>query len=44
MNGTATLAAAFLGGVLTSASPCVLAAVPVAVGFVGGQGGSARRA
>jgi cytochrome c biogenesis protein CcdA len=30
--------------VLTSASPCVLAAVPVAVGFVGGQATSPRRA
>ena len=28
---------ASVGGVLTSASPCVLAAVPVAVGYVGGQ-------
>jgi cytochrome c-type biogenesis protein len=44
MTGAETLAAAFVGGVLTSASPCVLAAVPVAVGFVGGQGRSARRA
>lgn len=37
MTGAEGLAAAFVGGVLTSASPCVLAAVPVAVGFVGGQ-------
>lgn len=37
MTGAEGLAAAFLGGLLTSASPCVLAAVPVAVGFVGGQ-------
>lgn len=37
MTGAEGLAAAFIGGVLTSASPCVLAAVPVAVGFVGGQ-------
>jgi cytochrome c biogenesis protein CcdA len=36
--------AAFVGGVLTSASPCTLAAVPVAVGFVGGQAQSPRRA
>ncbi|MBA3058790.1 MAG: cytochrome c biogenesis protein CcdA [Gammaproteobacteria bacterium] len=44
MNGLEGLAAALLGGVLTSASPCVLAAVPVAVGFVGGQANSPRRA
>lgn len=44
MNGIEGLLAALLGGLLTSASPCVLAAVPVAVGFVGGQAGSPRRA
>lgn len=44
MTGLDGLAAAFAGGVLTSASPCVLAAVPVAVGFVGGQANSPRRA
>lgn len=44
MNGLEGLVAAFAGGVLTSASPCVLAAVPVAVGFVGGQTDSPRRA
>ena len=44
MNGVEGLIAALLGGVLTSASPCVLAAVPVAVGFVGGQASSPRRA
>lgn len=42
MNGLEGLIAALLGGVLTSASPCVLAAVPV--GFVGGQANSPRRA
>lgn len=44
MTGLEGLAAAFVGGVLTSATPCVLAAVPVAVGFVGGQAQSPRRA
>jgi cytochrome c-type biogenesis protein len=44
VTGLEGLAAAFAGGVLTSASPCVLAAVPVAVGFVGGQAHSPRRA
>lgn len=43
MTGAEGLAAAFIGGVLTSASPCVLAAVPVAVGFVGGQAVTPRR-
>lgn len=44
MNGWEALAAAFVGGVLTSASPCVLAAAPVAVGYVGGQARSPARA
>jgi cytochrome c biogenesis protein CcdA len=44
MTGVEALAAALLGGVLTSASPCVLAAVPVAVGYVGGQAATPRRA
>ncbi|WP_234265823.1 cytochrome c biogenesis CcdA family protein [Hydrogenophaga sp. NFH-34] len=44
MTGEEGLIAAFVGGLLTSASPCVLAAVPVAVGFVGGQAQSPRRA
>ncbi|MDZ7652378.1 MAG: cytochrome c biogenesis protein CcdA [Burkholderiaceae bacterium] len=43
MEAHATLLAAFAGGVLTSASPCVLAAVPVAVGFVGGRGATPRQ-
>ena len=37
MTGWEAFVAAFVGGVLTSASPCVLAAAPVAVGYVGGQ-------
>lgn len=44
MTGAEGLTAAFIGGVLTSGSPCVLAAVPVAVGYVGGQAASPRRA
>ena len=44
MTGIEGMLAALLGGVLTSASPCALAAVPVAVGFVGGQASSPRRA
>ena len=44
MTGAEGLAAALVGGVLTSVSPCVLAAAPVAVGYVGGQAASPRRA
>jgi len=44
MTGAESLLAAVLGGVLTSASPCVLAAVPVAVGYVGGQATEPKRA
>lgn len=44
MTDAEGLAAAFVGGVLTSASPCVLATVPVAVGYVGGQAVTPRRA
>ena len=36
--------AGFAGGLLTSGSPCVLAAVPVAVGYVGGQARTPMRA
>lgn len=32
-----TALASFAAGVLSSVSPCVVAAVPIAVGFVGGQ-------
>jgi len=44
MTGLESLAAALAGGLLTSAAPCVLAAVPVAVGYVGGQAPTPRRA
>lgn len=44
MTGFEALLAALVGGLVTSATPCVLAAVPVAVGFVGGQATSPRRA
>ena len=44
MTGWEALAAAFVGGVLTSASPCALAAAPVAVGYVGGQAPTPARA
>ena len=44
MTGFESLFAAALGGLITSASPCALAAVPVAVGYVGGQATTPRRA
>ena len=39
-----TLALVFLGGLLSSASPCVLAAVPLVVATVGGAGTTRGRA
>ena len=42
--GFESLVAALLGGLLTSAAPCMLAAMPVAVGYVGGQATTPRRA
>ena len=44
MMQTEGILAALLGGILTSASPCVLAALPVAIGFVGGQAQRPRHA
>lgn len=44
MMPTEGLIAALIGGVLTSASPCALAALPVAVGFVGGKAQRPREA
>jgi cytochrome c-type biogenesis protein len=44
MNGAAAIATAFAAGVLSSASPCVIAAVPVTIGFVGSRSTSRRQA
>lgn len=44
MSTLALLTSAFVAGVLTSASPCVLAAVPITVGFVGSQAQNRREA
>ncbi len=44
MTGVESLVAALVGGLITSAAPCALAAVPVAVGYVGGQAVTPRRA
>jgi len=37
------LRAVFLAGVLSSASPCVLATIPLVVGFVGGYSDGDRK-
>lgn len=39
-----SLSTALLGGILTSTSPCMLAAVPIAVGYVGGSAHNSKRA
>ncbi|MFN4153841.1 MAG: cytochrome c biogenesis CcdA family protein [Paracoccaceae bacterium] len=44
MVDAAILGAAFTAGLLSAASPCVLAAVPVTVGFVGGGAKDGRAA
>lgn len=33
----------FLGGIISSASPCVLAVIPLIIGFVGGYAGGSQR-
>jgi cytochrome c-type biogenesis protein len=35
--------AAYLGGVIATASPCILASIPLVIGFVGGYAGGDRR-
>jgi len=44
MTGLESLIVALVGGLVTSATPCVLAAVPVAVGYVGGRSTTPRQA
>ena len=44
MSALLVLASAFTAGVLTSASPCVLAAVPLTVAFVGSQAQNRQQA
>lgn len=41
-HGLAFLAV-FLGGIVSAASPCVLAAVPLVIGYVGGYAGGSRK-
>ncbi|TET68025.1 MAG: cytochrome c biogenesis protein CcdA [Candidatus Zixiibacteriota bacterium] len=38
-----TVLAVFLGGLLSAASPCVLALIPLVIGYVGGYAGESRR-
>src|SRR4030067_2247631 len=33
----------FVGGILSSSSPCVLATIPLVIGYVGGYSGGDRR-
>ncbi|MDD5393205.1 MAG: cytochrome c biogenesis protein CcdA [Thiothrix sp.] len=44
MSGWEGLLVALLGGILTSTSPCALAAIPVTVGYVGSRADTPRRA
>ncbi|MBJ7532914.1 hypothetical protein JDN40_02140 [Rhodomicrobium vannielii ATCC 17100] len=44
MSATASIAATFAAGVLSSASPCVIAAVPITVGLVGSNARSTAEA
>jgi cytochrome c-type biogenesis protein len=44
MSAVASVAATFIAGVLSSASPCVMAAVPVTVGLVGSSARTSREA
>jgi cytochrome c-type biogenesis protein len=42
-QGWLAFPAAFLAGVISSASPCVLAMIPLVIGYVGGYAGSSQR-
>ncbi|MFD2181697.1 cytochrome c biogenesis CcdA family protein [Rhodoplanes azumiensis] len=44
MNGAAAILTAFVAGIVSSATPCVVAAVPVTIGFVGSRSSSRRQA
>jgi cytochrome c-type biogenesis protein len=35
--------ASYLGGVIATASPCILASIPLVIGFVGGYAGSSKK-
>jgi len=35
--------ASYLGGMLATASPCILASIPLVIGFVGGYAGSNKK-
>ena len=42
-QGWLAVPACFLGGIISSASPCVLAMIPLVIGFVGGYAGDSRK-
>lgn len=42
-NPALAIAAVFIGGVVSSASPCVLALVPLVIGYVGGYSGGDKK-
>jgi cytochrome c biogenesis protein CcdA len=35
--------ASYLGGVVATASPCILASIPLVIGFVGGYAGGSKK-
>ena len=43
-NPSIAVLAVFLGGIISSASPCVLAVIPIVIGYVGGHTQGDRRA
>lgn len=43
-NPSIAVLAVFLGGIVSSASPCVLAIIPIVIGYVGGHAQGDRRA
>ena len=42
-NPALAIAAVFIGGIVSSASPCVLALVPLVIGYVGGYSGGDKK-
>jgi len=42
-QGWLAFPACFLGGIISSASPCVLAMIPLVIGYVGGYAGGSRK-
>ncbi|MBM4287716.1 MAG: cytochrome c biogenesis protein CcdA [Deltaproteobacteria bacterium] len=42
-NPALAFGASYLGGMLATASPCILASIPLVIGFVGGYAGSSKK-